>query len=112
MSGNDANDERDRKLQEAIEDQELDEQKLYDESAAQYGVRILEEGIRHAADAMVQLCIYCEDDKLRFAAAKYVLDRGFGSTSPNNGKYAEREDDVLAKFFEKISDKTIQELEG
>jgi hypothetical protein len=94
--------QQEQAIQAATASEALDEMKMFSESAAEYASRRLDEGLRNAVEAMVDLCDHTDDDKLRFAAAKYILDRAFGSTSPTSGKYAERENDPLYDFVAKV----------
>jgi hypothetical protein len=81
-----------------------DEMGMYGESPVEYSTRMLEQALIEAVDAMIQTCRYAENEKLRFEAAKYILDRGFGTTSPNGGRFADT-DDPLFKLLEKVMDK-------
>ena len=94
-------DAADERLRDAVASDELDEQKMFNETAAEFASRYLDDGLRDAAKAMVDICVRAEDERLRFAAAKYLLDRGFGSISPTTGKYA-GDDDPLFKFIAKV----------
>jgi hypothetical protein len=87
---------------------ELDEQKLFSESPVDFAKRRLDEALIDAVEAMYQICKFGEDDKLRFAAAKYIMDRAFGSTSPTTGRYSEKEDDPIFNFIEKVASRVGQ----
>jgi hypothetical protein len=78
------------------------EKQMRDETPVEFANRTLDEGLIDAVTAMVEICKMSSDDKLRFAAAKYILDRAFGSTSPTSGKYADKEADPLYDFIAKV----------
>src|SRR5262245_47078126 len=79
------------------------EQALFGESPAEYASRRLDEGLIDAIDTMCWMARFAEDENRRFQAAKYLLDRGFGTTSPFNGKHAEKEDDPLRTLIDRIT---------
>jgi len=98
--------EQERQLEEQMMNAahgELDEQKMFAESPVDFAKRRLDEALTDAVEAMVQIVHMSEDDKLRYAAAKYILDRAFGSTSPSTGRHREAEADPLYDFLGKVA---------
>ena len=97
---------RERQLEDKLAqaaDDSLNEQKLFDESPVDYAKRRLDELLSDAIDELFNLCRFEDDPKIRFAVAKYILDRAFGTTSPATGRYADKEEDPLYGFIERIA---------
>lgn len=102
----DANERREyeRRQEEQLlnNDDGLDEQKLFGETPEAFAKRKLDELLVDAVEELWRLCRFDEDSKVRFAVAKYIIDRNFGSTSPTSGRYVEQQEDALMAFMEKV----------
>lgn len=81
------------------------EMQVMEVDSVTYAKQRLKEGVLTAALTMVEIAESTDLDvpervqKLRFDAAKYILDRAFGSVSPTSGEHSEKAEDPLDAFL-------------
>lgn len=81
------------------------EMKAFDLGPVEYARKRLTEGLLDAALTMVEIAKGTDldspfqDQKLRFDAAKYLLDRAFGSVSPTSGEHTSKQETPIESFL-------------
>lgn len=95
-----------------------EEMRIMELTPVEYARKHLRESLTSAVTTVVEVCETTEVDssanvqllKLRFDAAKYLIDRAFGSTSPTSGDQKEKELNPLEALLDRVmtSDKNIK----
>lgn len=81
------------------------EMDMYDENYAQVSKRKMTENLPFATDAIIYLAMHSESERMRFDAAKYVMERCLGKVSDQG--ITSSQDDPLDSFAAEF----IQEIE-